>query len=92
MPGDEILLNAEMFILRLRANLRTFRGGFLSNHHATAWPLLLLRGGAAFHILQCGSGYEVMRSGHLNFEGEKRRFRWLVCFEGRSNRKGIVKL
>ena len=82
-----------MFILRLQANFSTFqRGGFLSNHRAAAWPLVLLRGVTAFDILQCKSVYEVMRSRHFNFEEGERRTRWLVSFEGSSNSKDIVKL
>lgn len=74
MPRDEILLNAKMFILRLQANFSTFQGGgFLSNHHATAWPLVLLRGIIAFDILQCESVYEKMRSRRFNIEEGKRR-------------------
>lgn len=93
MARDEFFFNAKMFILRLQANFSTFQGsGFLSNHCATAWPLVLLRGITAFDILQCESVYEVMRSRHFNFEEGKRRIRWLVSFEGSSNTKGIIKL
>lgn len=83
-----------MFILRLQAHFSTFQGGgFLSNHRATAWPLMLLRGINAFDILWCESVIEVMCSRHFSFEEGEGTTRWVVVSsEGSSNSKDIVEL
>lgn len=79
MPRDEILLNAKMFILRLKAHFSTFRGGgFLSNHCSTAWPLLLLRGIISFDMLQCESVYEMMHVRDSTLKEGERIIKWLV--------------
>lgn len=74
MLRGEILLSIKVFILRLQANFSTFRGGgFLSNHSATTWPLMLLGGRFScdiFSVSQCG-GVTCSRS-FSSEEGERR--------------------